>query len=313
MFGKKKNQASIPKAQVVQLYRQAIESGVSIDKLNKNVEKLTKRVETVDRVDKKRAISRRKNLQRELPLRVRVVSWLLPSIFVLVGVLLLASAVLPITQSFLVSNKRIAANSLVAPIPNEQVLDVVPVVVTKTQANTIKDGPSSPEILDIKLDYTNLSNWFQEPIPELESIKTETTYLVDIPEIDIERAEVQIGGTNLNSSLIQYPGTANPGSVGAPVIFGHSVLRQFYNPSQKNPNRYNSIFSYIMTLDQGDEIYITHNGVKFTYAVIEKTEVKPEDTFILAQRHDSRLLKLVTCTPEGTYLRRGVVTAQLVE
>ncbi len=43
------------------------------------------------------------------------------------------------------------------------------------------------------------------------------------------------------------------------------------------------------------------------------TEVQPTDTFILAQRYDVRQLKLVTCVPEGTVLRRGVVIATLVK
>jgi len=46
--------------------------------------------------------------------------------------------------------------------------------------------------------------------------------------------------------------------------------------------------------------------------VTDKTDVKPEDTYILAQQYDNRKLKLVTCVPEGTYLRRGVITAELV-
>jgi LPXTG-site transpeptidase (sortase) family protein len=68
-----------------------------------------------------------------------------------------------------------------------------------------------------------------------------------------------------------------------------------------------------MTLKKGDEIKILDDGITYTYQVMEKTEVKPEDTYILAQRRDAKLLKLVTCTPEGTYLRRGVVTAQLID
>jgi LPXTG-site transpeptidase (sortase) family protein len=68
-----------------------------------------------------------------------------------------------------------------------------------------------------------------------------------------------------------------------------------------------------MTLENGDRIYLTYDNVKYTYVVQGKTEVKPDDTFILAQRIDVRQLKLVTCVPEGTVLRRGVVTAQLVK
>jgi len=103
-----------------------------------------------------------------------------------------------------------------------------------------------------------------------------------------------------------------PGQPGAPVVFGHSLLRQFYNPKESNPRRYNSIFSTIMTLDKGDKIYLYYGDVRYTYVVEDKTEVKPTDTYILSQDYGVRQLKLVTCVPEGTYLRRGVVTAQLI-
>jgi LPXTG-site transpeptidase (sortase) family protein len=68
-----------------------------------------------------------------------------------------------------------------------------------------------------------------------------------------------------------------------------------------------------MTLKPGDKIYLTHRNVKYTYQVQSNTEVEPTDVFILAQRHDTRQLKLVTCVPEGTVLRRGVVIAQLIK
>lgn len=169
-----------------------------------------------------------------------------------------------------------------------------------------------PIILDSPLDYTNLSNWFGATAPELlQHQQAQSEYTIDIPSIQVTNAKVVVGGTNLNKSLIQYPGTALPGDVGSPVIFGHSVLRQFFNPSEKNPRRYNSIFSTIMTMKKGEKIYVTRDGVKYTYVVQDKTEVKPEDTYILAQKYDTKQLKLVTCTPEGTYLRRGVITAVL--
>ena len=226
---------------------------------------------------------------------------------------LVGSAVLPIASHLVATSPGLQEDQLQAPIPREQVIDIVPAVIAQAvPSDVVQAQVIEPKILNVDLDYTNLQNWFNTPVPESSSDGGEV-YYIDIPKLDVKKAEVQIGGTNLNQSLIQYPGTADPGELGAPVIFGHSVLRQFYNPSLKNKNRYNSIFSYIMTLSSGDEIYITHQGVKYTYRVREKTEVKPEDTYILAQQRTAKNLKLVTCTPEGTYLRRGVITATLVE
>ena len=213
-------------------------------------------------------------------------------------------------------------SQLKAPVPPDQVLDATPLFLADSQGYSAEefgeeDSDSEPIILDTALDYTNLSNWFgSDDAPQFAQDAEEgqvISYMIDIPKVDVKNAIVAVGGTDLNHGLIQYPGTANPGQAGSPVIFGHSILRQFYNPDESNSRRYKSIFSYIMTLERGDKIFVTVEGVKYTYVVQSKTEVKPTDTYILSQRYDARQLKLVTCTPEGTYLRRGVVTAQLVK
>lgn len=303
----------IPKSELVKIYRQAVAERIPLDKIDQKVRKLSQRAEISTVVQEQVDSVRTQKLRKQLPLMVRVFSWLIPMSFIGIGIALVGSAAGPIVWQMAQSSFSWQAQ-LDTPIPREEVLDVVPQVIAQT-TSTDSEGSAektSPTILDVKLDYTNLSNWFEDPVPMLDEGSVHT-YMLRIPKLKIENALVTIGGTNLNKSLIQYPGTADPGDLGAPVIFGHSVLRQFYNPSPKNPNRYNSIFSTIMTLQKGDEIYLTFENVEYTYRVLEKTEVKPEDTYILAQRHDAKLLKLVTCTPEGTYLRRGVITAQLVE
>jgi LPXTG-site transpeptidase (sortase) family protein len=217
-------------------------------------------------------------------------------------------------------------NGLIAPIPQEMVVGMGQMGNgMKAQAATLDAeddvNEDEPIILADQLDYTNLNNWFPNLTPEQADVlassevangaEVSTEYTLDIPAVKVEDARVKIGGTNLDKNLIQYPGTANPGDPGSPVIFGHSVLRQFYNPSVKNSRRYMSIFSKIMTLKSGDKVYLTRDGVKYSYTVQEKTEVKPEDVFILEQNYESKTLKLITCVPEGTYLRRGVVIATL--
>jgi LPXTG-site transpeptidase (sortase) family protein len=303
---------AIPKQQVVQLYRDALAQGIPIQKLDHKLDKLMARQQSTKVVETEIDTTRQRKWQQQLPLLVRVFAVALPVLFLGTGMFLVGSAVLPIATQLVAQGPGLQKNQLLSPIPREEIIDIVPAVIAQGIPSDVQAHVVEPKILNIELDYTNLNNWFTAPVPELAESGNDV-YYVDIPKLDIEKAEVQIGGTNLNQGLIQYPGTADPGELGAPVIFGHSVLRQFYNPSIKNKNRYNSIFSYIMTLDPGDEIYITHQGVKYTYRVREKTEVKPEDTYILAQQRTAKNLKLVTCTPEGTYLRRGVVTATLVE
>ncbi len=171
----------------------------------------------------------------------------------------------------------------------------------------------TPVVVAKEIDYTDLANWFPGQTLLLEEPVKERTYYLSIPDVGITKAEVVLGGKNLDEHLIQYPGTSDPGDFGSPVIFGHSVLRQFYNPRETNPRRYISIFSTIMTLKNGAEIIIEDDNIVYRYVVTHKSEVQPDDLFILEQQQNARQLKLVTCVPEGTFLRRGVVTAQLQE
>lgn len=162
-----------------------------------------------------------------------------------------------------------------------------------------------------EIDYTQASSWFPTAPQVKPRLSQITHYTIDIPKLKITHATVAIGGEDLTTSLIQYAGTANPGEFGASVIFGHSILRQFYNPSQTNPNRYLSIFSTIMTLQTGDKIFVNYDGIEYTYSVRKKYQLEPQDIEVLTQYYDQKLLRLITCVPEGTYLHRGVIEAVL--
>ena len=128
-----------------------------------------------------------------------------------------------------------------------------------------------------------------------------------IPKLEIVQAVVQIGGEDLMKSLIHYPGTALPGQYGNAVIFGHSVLPQFFNPEN-----YKTIFSTLPTLEGGDDIFLDFDGVTYHYQVTQIVETLPEDVSVLEQHYNGEYLTLVTCVPPGTYLKRLVIRGRLV-
>lgn len=304
------------RAQLISLYRQALIQEVNLDVVENTVTEQLHQLRTGLQTDA-RDVATDARRANQLPKLIQIGALVVPIVCIILGSFLVGSAALPIAMAYF--DGRQAEDQLVAPIPEDQVLELTPLVISQERSqeatNTVA---STPKLLDLDLDYTNLSNWFPatatpEELSQASASAQAAFYTVDIPKLDITAANVAVGGTDLNKSLIAFPGTALPGEYGAPVIFGHSVLRQFYNPSEKNSRRYNSIFSTIMTLKVGDEIFVTHDGIKYTYIVQEKTEVKPTDVYILNQKYDAKRLKLVTCTPEGTYLRRGVVTAELVK
>jgi sortase A len=209
---------------------------------------------------------------------------LLAKIFVGSGILIVANVIWPIVSYELFIAPSLKPQELLSPISASGL---------EAEKNT---------------DFTLPENWF----PKVEySEKREskiTHYTLSIPGFDIEDAVVEVGGEDLAKSLIHFPGSALPGELGATIIFGHSVLPQFFNP-----DNYMTIFSLIPTLELGEDIIIRFDGITYTYRVIDKIEVQPDNLSVLNQPYDSEYLRLITCTPPGTYLRRGVITAALID
>lgn len=215
-------------------------------------------------------------------------SWLLS----IVGLVLVGNALIPIINyqfryATAFSNKKISP------------------LVYKNKDEVL--GAISAEAKDSK-DYTLITSWFDEE-PNLNH-QQETqieTYQISIPKLGIENAKVKIGGEDLKSALIHYPDTSLPGRLGNGVIFGHSVLPQFFNPEN-----YLTIFSTLHRLKNGDKIILNVDGVEYQYLVQDMYEVQADDLSVLEQRYDRRFLSLITCSPPGTYLRRLVVKAEII-
>lgn len=165
---------------------------------------------------------------------------------------------------------------------------------------------------EMTADYTQLNNWFvtdtSGAVTSSLSQASQGSYTISIPALKIKDAVVDIGSLDLKKSLIQYPQTALPGQLGNSVVFGHSVLPQFFNPKS-----YLTIFATLYRLQPGDEIYIDYDNIKYKYLVEEMFEVQPTDLSILEQRFDGKYISLVTCSPPGTLLRRLVVRARIAD
>lgn len=160
------------------------------------------------------------------------------------------------------------------------------------------------------LDYTRASNWFADGVKRRDFISSNISYYtVSIPALEIEDATVSIGGEELSESLIQYPGTSLPGKRGNAVIFGHSILPQFYDPKD-----YLAIFSTLPSLKKGNTIFVNYDGISYKYIIETLFEVSPTDIQILEQSSADSFLTLVTCTPPGHPLKpkRLIVRARLV-
>lgn len=162
------------------------------------------------------------------------------------------------------------------------------------------------EVVNTSFDYTNSSSWFVGADNQQEA-KDYAVYTLSIPKLGIDRAVVRSDHTDLKQSLIHYAGTAFPGNLGNAVIFGHSVLPQFFNPQN-----YLTIFSTLHKLKAGDTMEVAADGATFTYKIMEMYETSPDDLSPLAQAYNDRYLTLITCTPPGTYLRRLIIKAHIL-
>lgn len=164
-----------------------------------------------------------------------------------------------------------------------------------------------PEITGVSTgDFTNANAWYPA-IPQRKITGQVNTYTLSVPKLKIADAQVIIGGDDLSVGLVHYGGTGLPGNYGTAVVFGHSTLPQFFSPTN-----YKSIFSLLPTLEKGDEIELTYDGVKYRYTVFEMIVVDPQDLSALEQHFDDSYLTLVTCVPPGTYWKRLNVRAKLV-
>ena len=166
----------------------------------------------------------------------------------------------------------------------------------------------SPHLIDpTAVDFTRAQAWFTAP-PALAAVSTPVKYFsLSLPRLGLIDVPVEVNGTDLKKNAILYSGTALPGTFGNSVILGHSSLPQLYRPG--NPL---TIFNPLPKAKVGDEVTINFDGTTYRYVIRQTREVRPEEVDVLAQRYDKKQLTLITCVPLGTYWRRFVATAELV-
>lgn len=183
-----------------------------------------------------------------------------------------------------------------------------PIVSFQLKNNTLVVSPLADELVkpvSANTDLKYASNWFENNTSHKTSASV-NIYTISIPKINIPKVYVKIGSDDLSKSLIHYTDSVIPGESGNVVIFGHSVLPQFFDPTN-----YLTIFSLLPQLNIGDEIFINYDGMNYRYLVTKKTITSPDDISGLELRDDDAYLTLVTCVPPGTYFKRLWVTARL--
>jgi sortase A len=232
---------------------------------------------------------------RKIPVYLKTI----PTLISALGLAILGAAAYPLVSYQLKDIKLLSFNSgLLSPVYYE----------------SIANSDQEPLILS-GLDYTKASSWFPGSTQNdlFASVKENTGdipefYTISIPSLGLTDIQVSLFDEDLTKHLVQYPQTALPGQLGSPVIFGHSTMPQFFDPK-----KYTTIFSTLPKLKPGSDIFVKYNDQEYTYRVKSTIEVKPSELWVLKQNYNAKTIKVITCVPPGTTLKRLVVEAALIE
>lgn len=109
----------------------------------------------------------------------------------------------------------------------------------------------------------------------------------------------------LRNGVLHLGGTAKPGQKGVVVITGHSSNYPWIKGA------YNTIFAPLHKTKAGETIVINYDNQEYAYKITKTYKVSPTELSVLKGGGDGTL-RLITCTPIGTSLRRLVVEAEQV-
>ncbi|MDQ3064830.1 MAG: sortase [bacterium] len=131
---------------------------------------------------------------------------------------------------------------------------------------------------------------------------------VEVPVVyDVKTLEEEAIQTGLESGVVHYPTTSNPGEKGNGAIFGHS------SNNLLNRGKYKFAFVLLSRLENGDTFYIEKEGVRYVYKIFAQEIVSPEDIGVLDPvPGKSSTMALITCDPPGTTINRLVVWGEQI-
>lgn len=132
-------------------------------------------------------------------------------------------------------------------------------------------------------------------------INVEVPVIYDEPSIDEKAVQ-----TALESGVLHYATTPNPGETGNGVLFGHS------SSNILNSGKYKFAFVLIKKLEPGDTFMLQKDGKRYVYRVYEKKVVKPDDLSVLSAKDKPATFTLITCDPPGTSINRMVVVGEQI-
>lgn len=162
---------------------------------------------------------------------------------------------------------------------------------------------------------TKITNDYVENTPVADNVPSDTEvkkeYVVDyskylgvleIPKISLKRGFYNIGSRYNN---IQYNVTMVEGSTLPDVVNGNLILMAH------SGDAYISYFAYLYRLGRGDYAYVTYNGRKYQYQIVNIYEVPKNGIVRIQRNYDKTSLTMITCTKDNDYTQT-VYVAELI-
>ena len=145
-------------------------------------------------------------------------------------------------------------------------------------------------------------------VPEVDNLPKDTTIqkeevVVDYSKyfgvLEIPRIGLKRGFYNLDSKYnnIEYNVAMVQGSQMPDVAKGNLILMAH------SGDAYISYFAFLHYLQIGNSAYVTYNGNKYTYNLVNKYDVEKNGTVKIVRSYDKTTLTLITCTKNSDTLQ----------
>ncbi len=243
----------------------------------------------------------------------KVVAWTLG----VIGILLVASQVVPLTRSYVLGEFEIfKAKLLKDPLPESYRQFISNEFAYYDPGKSYFENLSSTAgTLQYQGEYTyDPVTKKSKPITVNRDYKEDMYITIEdigIKDIkissNVESVEEKVYDQYLKSGLAHFKGTPLPGDGGNSFIYGHSAVENFFNRHRELPE---TIFTRLENVDIGSKVNIKRDDDVLEYIVRSKKIVSPDDFSILSTQGDKETVTLMTCWPLGVGTKRLVVVAE---
>ena len=144
-------------------------------------------------------------------------------------------------------------------------------------------------LLNLNIDNTNFIVT-ERPVAPVAQIDYSKYYgVIEIPRIELKRG---FYNTDSKYNTIEKNVTMVNGSTMPDVEKGNLMLMAHSGDS------YISYFAYLYLLNIGDNVFITYNGVKYQYRIVDIYNVEKNGMVLIKRNKDKTTLTLITCTKD---------------